>query len=95
LVQRTTRDHIKLTLKRLDIDDGNTLIAGARAKAIEIGVPMCIAVTEERGNLVAIKRMDDAKTISVNVVVDRTYRATGTRIGTYELGGASQPDKPV
>ena len=42
-----------LTIKRLDIEDANRLIAGARAKAIEIGVPMCVAITDESGNLIA------------------------------------------
>ena len=39
-------------IKSLDIDDAAILIAGARAKATEIGVPMCIAITDEAGNLV-------------------------------------------
>ena len=36
-----------LNIKRLDINDAHVLIAGARAKAKEIGVQMCIAVTDE------------------------------------------------
>lgn len=39
-----------LTIKRLDLDDARVLIAGAKAKADEIGVPMCIAVTDESGS---------------------------------------------
>lgn len=84
-----------LTIKRLGIDDAAVLISGARAKAIEIGVPMCIAVTDESGTLVAYERMDGAKTISTNVAIDKAYTATGTRKGTHELGEASQPGKPV
>lgn len=31
-----------LLIKRLGIDDAHVLIAGARTKAEEIGVPMCL-----------------------------------------------------
>lgn len=80
---------------RLDIADAAAIIAGARAKAKELGVPMCIAVTDESGTLVAFERMDEAKTISVDVAIDKAFTATGTRKGTHELGEASQPGKPV
>ncbi|WP_261338347.1 GlcG/HbpS family heme-binding protein [Rhizobium leguminosarum] len=50
-----------LTIKRLDLNDARALIAGARAKAEEIGVPMCIAVADESGQLIAFERMDVEK----------------------------------
>jgi uncharacterized protein GlcG (DUF336 family) len=84
-----------LTIKRLDIDDAHTLIAGARTKSQEIGVPMCIAVTDESGNLMAFERMDGAKTPSIIIAIDKSYTATGIRKGTHELAEASQPGKPV
>lgn len=84
-----------LTLNRLDISDANTLIAGARAQAREIGVPMCIAVTDESGHLIAFERMDDAKTPSITMAIDKSFTATGTRKGTHELWEASQPGKPI
>ena len=36
-----------LNIRRLGIEDAAVLIAGARGMAQEIGVPMCIAVTDE------------------------------------------------
>ena len=36
-----------LTIHRLDLSDARILIEGAAAKAREIGVPMCIAITDE------------------------------------------------
>ena len=35
------------TLTRLDLDDARILMAGAEAHARTIGVPMCIAITDE------------------------------------------------
>jgi len=47
-----------ITITRLGNEDAQLLITGARNKANEIGVPMCIAVTDEAGNLIAFERMN-------------------------------------
>ena len=84
-----------LTLKRLDIADANVLIAGARAKAILIGVPMCIAVTDESGNLIAFERMDGGKITSIDLAIDKSFTATGIQKGTDALGEVNQPGMPA
>ncbi|MEP2783879.1 MAG: heme-binding protein [Pseudoruegeria sp.] len=83
------------TLKRLDIKDAHALIDGARAKANEIGVPMCIAVTDESCNLLGFERMDGAKVTSIELAIDKSFTASGTRKGTHELGEVCLPGKPV
>ncbi|WP_111493486.1 MULTISPECIES: GlcG/HbpS family heme-binding protein [Marinobacter] len=80
-----------LTLKRLDIADARILIEGAAAKAREIGVPMCIAITDESGNLVAFERMDGGKTSSVIIAQDKAYTAAAARKATHEYNAANQP----
>lgn len=84
-----------LTVKRLDIEDARVLIAGARAKAEEIGVPMCIAITDEGGNLVAFERMDGGKVTSITIAIDKSYTASGAKKATHEYGTASQPGAPA
>lgn len=84
-----------LTLNRLDIADANKLIAAARTKAQEIGVPMCIAVTDESGNLIAFERMDGGKITSINLAIDKSYTATGIQKGTHVLAQVSQPGQPA
>lgn len=84
-----------LTLKRLDLDDANAIVAAARAKAEEIGVPVCIAVTDESGNLIAFGRMDDSKPTSVGLAIDKSYSAAGVKKGTHVLGEVSQPGAPA
>jgi len=59
-----------LTIRRLDLSDARTLIAGAREKAKEIGVPMCIAITDESGQLIAFERMDGGKVTSTTIAID-------------------------
>lgn len=84
-----------LTIKRLDIEDANAVIAAARSKAREIGVAMCIAVTDESGNLIAFERMDGAKITSINLAIDKSYTATGIQKSTQALGEVNQPGMPA
>ncbi|MEH6738563.1 MAG: heme-binding protein [Sulfitobacter sp.] len=84
-----------LNIKRLDIDDAYVLIAGARTKAEEIGVPMCIAVTDESGNLIAFERMNGGKITSINLAIDKSFTSAGVRKSTHVLGEVSQPGKPA
>lgn len=84
-----------MTVKRLDLADAGVLLAGARAKAAEIGVPMCIAITDEGGNLVAFERMDGGKVTSITIAIDKAFTAAGAKKATHEYGEVSQPGKPV
>lgn len=84
-----------LTVKRLGIDDAHAIIAAARAKAYEIGAPMCIAVTDESGNLIAFERMNGGKTTSINLAIDKSFTAAGVRKSTHALGEVSQPGNPA
>ncbi|NKM58517.1 GlcG/HbpS family heme-binding protein [Rhizobium anhuiense] len=84
-----------LTIKRLDLDDARVLIAGAKAKADEIGVPMCIAVMDESGQLIAFERMDGGKITSTVIAQDKAFTAAGAKRTTESYGEASQPGKPA
>jgi uncharacterized protein GlcG (DUF336 family) len=84
-----------LTINRLDTDDAYMLISGARAKAVEIGVPMCIAITDESGNLLAFERMDGGKIPNITIAIDKSYTAAGLQKGTDKLGEANQPGQPA
>ena len=81
------------TIKRIDIEDARILIGGAAAKADEIGVPMCIAITDESGNLVAFERMTGGKVTSITIAIDKAYTAAAAKKATHEYGESSQPGK--
>ena len=83
-----------LTITRLDIADARILIAGARAKSEAIGVPMCIAITDESGNLIAFERMDGGKVTSTTIAMDKSYTSSAARRATHEYGAISQPGGP-
>ncbi len=83
------------TITRLDIGDAQRLIAGARAHAEAIGVPMCIAITDESGNLIAFERMDGGKITSVTIAIDKAFTAAAAKKATHDYGSASQPGSPA
>ena len=80
-----------IAVNRLCIEDARLLIEGARKKAEQIEVPMCIAVTDDSGNLVAFERMDGGKAHSVHVAVDKAYTAGSARKATHEYNAANTP----
>ncbi len=86
---------LMLTLQRLDSSDAARILKGARAKAEEIGVGMCIAITDESCNLLAFQRMDGSKIPSITLAIDKSYTASGTRKPTHELAEPSMPGNPV
>jgi uncharacterized protein GlcG (DUF336 family) len=80
-----------ISVKRLSIDDARVLIEGARNKATEIGVPMCIAVTDDSGNLIAFERMDGGKAHSIAVATDKAFTAGAARKATHEYNAVNTP----
>ena len=80
-----------LSIKRLSHEDALALIEGATAHAHEIGVPMCIAVTDESGNLIAFSRMDGGKVLSVSLSQDKAYSAAVSRRPTHEYNEICVP----
>ncbi|MGC4934097.1 GlcG/HbpS family heme-binding protein [Gordonia sp. DT30] len=80
-----------LQVSRIDLTEAKTLIDAATERSREIGVPMCIAVVDESGYLVAFDRMDDAKITSVSIAIDKAFTAAGARNTTAFYGGVSQP----
>jgi len=84
-----------LSIKRLDLTDARKLIRGAAAKAKKIGVPMCIAITDEAGNMIAFERMDGAKILSVDLSADKAFTAAVSRRPTHEYNELCQPGSLV
>lgn len=84
-----------LTTSRLDIEDARKIVAAATRKAQEIGVPMCIAVSDDSGNLVAFERLDGGKVTSITIAIDKAYTAAAAKKATHEYGAASQPGAPA
>lgn len=84
-----------LTIRRLSIEEAKILIEGAALKAREIKVPMCIAVTDESGHLIAFDRMDGGKVSSISIAIDKAFTGAVARRGTHIYNELCVPGKPT
>ena len=84
-----------LEFKRLSIDEAKILVEGAVVASNDIKVPMCIAVTDESGNLIAFERMDGGKISSISIAVDKAFTGATARQGTHVYNQLCQPGKPT
>ena len=87
----TRRKPSVFNIKRLGLADAQKLIKGAKRKAKKIDVPMCIAVADESGNLLAFERMDGAKILSVGLSADKAFTAAISKRPTHEYNEICQP----
>jgi len=84
-----------LSIPRLSLADAQILVEGASRHAEEIGVPMCIAVTDESGNMITFQRMDGAKVLSVGLAADKAFTSAVSRRPTHEYNELCVPGSLV
>lgn len=77
--------------QELSLEQAMTMIDAAREKAVEIGVPVNIAVVDEGGNLLAFARMTDAPLISLNISIDKAWTALAVKVPTAALADLAAP----
>jgi uncharacterized protein GlcG (DUF336 family) len=82
-----------LTIKRLSLAEAEILIDGATKKSVEMNIPMCIAVTDESGHLMAFDRMDGGKISSSPIAIDKAFTGAVARKGTHIYNELCQPGK--
>lgn len=71
------------------------LIAAATAKAEEMGVPMCISVVDESGNLKSFRRMDGAPLLSVDIATNKAYTAVSFGMPSHGWYDFIKNDPPL
>jgi uncharacterized protein GlcG (DUF336 family) len=71
------------------------VIAAAEDKATTMGVPMCIAICDNGGNLKAFSRMDGAALLSTQVAQDKAYTAVGFGMPTHGWHDFIKDDAPL
>ena len=75
----------------LQLSDARKIIAAATTKAEELGQPMCIAVVDEGGNLLAFERMENAWRGSIDIAMSKAFTSRAFDITTKDLGDNSGP----
>ncbi len=83
-----------LTLRRLTNDAAKIMITSAERKSTEIGIPMCIAVTDESGNLIAFSRMNGGKVSSISIAIDKAFTASAAKNPTSFYNEVCRPGSP-
>lgn len=90
-MKRQIERHTMISIPRLDTKDARILIKGARNKANEMGIPMCIAISDDSGNLITFERMDNAKAHSILIAQDKAYTGGAARKATHDYNEANVP----
>jgi uncharacterized protein GlcG (DUF336 family) len=80
-----------IQVPKLTIEDAHVALEACRRKAVEIGVPMDIAITDEGGNLLMFERMDGGLVGCIQIAIDKAYTAAVLGIPTAEEGKMAQP----
>ncbi len=84
-----------LDIKRLSDAEAAILVEGAVRSSLALAIPMCIAVADESGNLIAFKRMDGGKISSISIAIDKAFTAAAARKGTHVYNQLCQPGQPT
>ncbi len=84
-----------LTVKRLSNEEAKLMIAAAEKKSSDIGIPMCIAVTDESGNLIEFSRMDGGKVSSISIAIDKAFTAAAAKNPTAFYNEMCRPGSPT
>lgn len=84
-----------LTINRLSLEEAKALIDGAAKRSADMGIPMCIAVCDESGHLIAFDRMDGGKVSSISIAIDKAFTAAVARKGTHVYNQLCQSGQPT
>lgn len=79
----------------MELSDAEQIITASKAKAQEMGLPMCIAIMDSHAYLVAFVRTGDTTLDSIQIAIDKAYTSALIRIETRTLGKQCQPEKPL
>ena len=85
-----TRNHAKLTA-----EGAKAVLAAAERRAVEIKVPMNIAVVDDGGHLMAFLRMDGAKLSSVQIAIVKAHASAIRRKPTGPSPNTAAPNVPL
>jgi uncharacterized protein GlcG (DUF336 family) len=78
----------------MELSDAEKIVAASKAKALEMNLPMCIAVMDSHAYLVAFVRTGDTTLDSIEIAIDKAYTSALIRIDTRTLGKQCQPGNP-
>lgn len=84
-----------LEIQRLSFEEARILLEGCARQSRAMGIPMCSAVTDESGYLIAFERLDGGKLSSIPIAIDKAFTSAVARKGTHVYNELCQPGKPT
>jgi uncharacterized protein GlcG (DUF336 family) len=84
-----------LVKKSIDLATAQQAVAAAAKKATELGLKMCIAVSDESGDLKAFQRMDGAPKLSIQIAEDKAFTAAAYSMPTHVWYEFIKDDPPL
>jgi uncharacterized protein GlcG (DUF336 family) len=81
--------------RSIDAKTAQAAIDAAAAKARDMGLTMCIAVTDEAGNLKAFHRMDGAPMLSIGISQDKAFTSAAYGFPTHGWFDFIKDDAPL
>ena len=79
----------------IDAETAEKAVAAAAIKAAEMKLRMCIAITDEAGDLKAFLRMDGAPKLSIEIAQNKAYTATSFSMPTHAWFEFIKNDPPL
>jgi uncharacterized protein GlcG (DUF336 family) len=79
----------------IDVDTAEKAVAAAIKKATELKLKMCVAVTDEAGDLKAFLRMDGAPKLSIEIAENKAYTAAAFSMPTHAWFDFIKDDPPL
>ena len=79
----------------IDAETAEKAVAAAAKKAAELNLKMCIAVSDESGDLKAFARMDGAPKLSIQISQDKAYTAASFSMPTHAWFDFIKDDPPL
>jgi uncharacterized protein GlcG (DUF336 family) len=79
----------------IDGETAEKAVAAVAQKAVELNLKMCIAVSDESGDLKAFRRMDGAPKLSIQISQDKAFTAASFSIATHAWFDFIKNDPPL
>ena len=82
----------EMSLTTVDCD---RMMKAGMEKAAAIGVPMVLSIVDQNGDVIEVRRMDDALIVSITLAAHKAYTAAAVRMPTADLAALSQPGQSL
>jgi uncharacterized protein GlcG (DUF336 family) len=79
----------------IDAETAEKAVAAATKKAAELKLRMCIAVSDEAGDLKAFARMDGAPKLSIDIAQNKAFTAASFGMATHAWFDFIKDDPPL